>query len=112
MINPLVHWKFFTDAADPATAEKVLKWVVKDLGLETGQPEVQPYQKGGFSFSTVATVPSWPELVVEVLGAAERVGRGWQITGPINESLDVCSHQPSVPGVNFIHALCLREAKA
>src|SRR5882724_9274796 len=104
----LVHWKFFTDAADEKKAGKVLKWVLARLEDGAHHSRIEPYHKGGFtlSFCTVPSATSWSDLVVKALSSAERVGHGWLLSGSIAENLDAWCNNPSVPGVTSIHVVC------
>ena len=104
----IANWRFITDATDQTKARKVLDWVLAKLESETHQLKIEPYHKGGFtlSFSTMPVSGSWPELVLDVLSCAERVGHGWHLSGQIIESLDASCDKPSVAGVTFIHVVC------
>lgn len=96
----MIHWKFFTSAKNEANAQKVLKWVLDKLALAPTGPKITPYHKGGFviAFETKPADGNWAENVLSILGATENIGRGWRLSGLINQELDVICNESNVPG--------------
>ena len=103
-------WRVFTNAHDKESARVLLKRTIKALGVEASEAETEPYYKGGFliSFGTVPASSVWSEKVVELIALAEKVGRGWILSGSIIEALDLWSNESTIAGVQSIHLNCER----
>lgn len=102
-----MYWKIFTDANTPDKARKVLGWVIDKLSVQYTGSNIEPYPKGRFvcAFEVASSKSSWAEVVVESLALAQKVGRGWELNGNIEEEIDAWSNDSSVNGVKNIHLM-------
>jgi len=107
-----MHWKIFTDANTSEKAGKVLHKVIARLETNCSSEKVEPYHKGGFvcSFSTSTETSSWSQSIFQALSMAQKIGRGWVLTGDITEELDAWSNESSVVGVQNIHLVVEQNA--
>lgn len=101
-------WHIFTDAHDEKGAGVLLGRTLKALGVEADGIKSEPYYKGGFliSFCTAPTSSIWSEKVIELIVLAEKIGRGWMLSGSIVEALDLWSNESKIAGVQSIHLQC------
>jgi hypothetical protein len=71
---------------------------------------LERYPKGGFvlQFETSVAPAVWSEAVFDLLAAAQRLGRAWQLYGDIHMGVDAHTNEADVQGVRFIHLACQR----
>ncbi|MGX5200616.1 hypothetical protein [Aliikangiella sp. IMCC44632] len=64
-----------------------------------------PYHKGGYvcSFSIEENSQSWLETAYATIQLGQIVGRGWILTGSIEEEVDLWSNESCISGVDNIH---------
>jgi len=98
-------WRIFVDCKSSASASALASKLFQLASRTPGSIAVEPYHKGGhlITAATVLSETSWPHCVLESLSLAQRVARGWSITGNIQEELDAWSNESSVSGVTSIH---------
>ena len=106
-----MHFKIFTDANTSDKAWKVLRKVITVSETDCSSEKVEPYHKGGFvcSFTISNEALDWAQAIFHALAIAQKIGRGWMLSGDITEELDAWSNDSSVVGVQNIH-LVLRNA--
>ena len=99
-----MYWKIFTDANTKNKANRVLSRFISELDINTNSSKVEPYHKGGFicTFDSDITFPSWQDNIFLALQLAQKVGRGWILTGDINNEVDAWSNDSSISGVTNI----------
>lgn len=100
-----LSWRFFTDCTSQEAAIKVAARIFEQAGLGVSTLHAESYHKGGFMVSTcsIHVAQSWPEFVVLALTSAQSTGRGWVLSGSIEEELDAWSNHSVVSGVSSIH---------
>ena len=108
------NWRVFANVSNEKKAETVLKHFVEDLGTTPNETHIESYHKGGFLLSVETTTKdeNWAEVVLELLTLAERVGKGWQISGSIQNEFDMWTNESSVVGVQSVHLKCLRNQQS
>jgi|GEM_PF-1427057 hypothetical protein len=108
------NWRVFANVSNEKKAETAIKHFVETLGTTTNKTHIESYHKGGFLLrvETITKDESWSEVVLELLTLAERVGKGWQISGSIQNEFDIWTNESSVVGVQSIHLQCLRNQQA
>jgi hypothetical protein len=65
----------------------------------------EPYHKGGFVLEIEGTVDgwAWKEAPYKLLLLCQRLGRGWQIAGDIEEEFDAWSNESNISGTESLH---------
>ena len=108
-----INWKIFTDSKSQAGAEKILNRSVSSLSVPVEIGVIKLHRMGTFTctFSTELVEQPWSECVFNSLELAQRVGRGWVLTGNIKDELDAWSSESSVSGVKNIHLLVLKNSR-
>ena len=104
------NWRVFTNAHNEKSASVLLKRTTRTLGVKANETETEPYYKGGFliSFGTVPASSVWSETVIELIVLAEKIGRGWILSGSIVQELNLWSNESTIAGVQSIHLSCER----
>ncbi|KZN39322.1 hypothetical protein N480_00405 [Pseudoalteromonas luteoviolacea S2607] len=99
-----LHWKIFTESEKEKSVLKVAKWFHDEIGLEADNILIQPYHKGGvtYSFNTELPTTEWSDSVYFVLALGQRVARGWQIFSSIEEELVAWSNKPNISGATNV----------
>jgi len=107
-----MYWKIFTSANTAEKAKKVLRNVTSIVDMNCNTEKVEPYHKGGFvcTFSCVNEGSNWPESVFLALTEAQKVGRGWILSGSIEQELDAWCNESSVSGVENMHLVLVNNA--
>ena len=102
-----MNWKLFTSAKSAKSAGKVMQRFIDAMQCEYEEPNIEPYNKGGYvcSFSVGPVATLWPEVVVEALSKAQGVGRNWMLSGDVESELDAWSNESNISGVDNIHLL-------
>lgn len=108
------HWRIFANVSNENKAETVLKHFLKELDTSPNETHIEIYHKGGFllTIETITKNENWAEVVLELLTLAENAGRGWQISGSIQDELDLWTNESSVGGVQSVNLQCLRNPRA
>lgn len=98
-------WKLCVSTATEEEALRVFEAVRGKLGGEVRNAHAEPYPKtSGFliRFEIDLGDVAWNDGVVEVIAAAQRIGRAWVLAGDVREDPSGWSDEPSVPGVRVI----------
>lgn len=103
-----VYLRLILDSTKPAAARKQASAVADRIGghIDT----LQPYDKGGMDASmrfSCGDAP-WPDQVTEVLQKAQAFGRGWHITGAIEDEISLTTTEFSIPGIRFASIMAER----
>lgn len=108
------NWRVFANVSNEKKAETVLKHFLQVLDISPNETYIESYHKGGFllTIETITKNENWAEVVLELLTLAERVGKGWQISGSIQNEFDMWTNESSVVGVQSVHLQCLRNQQA
>ncbi len=71
---------------------------------------LEPYHKGGMNCVLRKDVEAlnWETAVFSCLELAQSFGRSWELTGQIDEQVDLVSSEISVSGVNWAHLQLVR----
>lgn len=116
-VTPLEHstiyWKIFADARSPEGARRVSERVGKALDAVAQSMTVEPYPKtGGYTIAFESPVESrdWPDMILQVLNRAQRIGYQWTLNGSILEELDIFTNRSSISGVRLIQCRVRRSA--
>jgi hypothetical protein len=112
--QPRASWRIVVDAASDKGAHVLLRRTLKLLGAQVDATVVEPYHKGGFVLRFEVPVVSavWSEAVFDLLAAAQRLGRAWQLHGDIHEEVSAHTSEANVQGVRFLHLGCRRTDNA
>jgi hypothetical protein len=86
-MQPHSHWRVFIESDREHGARRVLENVVAALGVEATDITLEPHHKGGHVavFQVKHPPASWAETVVAAIALAQRLGRGWQLLGSIED---------------------------
>lgn len=108
------NWRVFANVSNEKKAETVLKHFLQVLDISPNETHIESYHKGGFllTIETITKNENWAEVVLELLTLAERTGKGWQISGSIQNEFDVWTNESSVVGVQSVHVQSLRTQQA
>ena len=95
------HLRMLIDAKNEKNARVVLSRFSR--AVEAAIISLKPHRDGGFEASITLHVAagSWPEQVVSIIGVAQTFGRGWALTGNVEEAVDMTAHDFQVPGLRF-----------
>lgn len=98
------HWKVFTNTTTLNAARKVLGRLRDCLDRGLRDLRFAEYAKGGHvaEFEIDHAIEDWPLACFESIAVAQRVGRGWQLDGRVEEELDLSSNQTAIAGVTKI----------
>jgi len=110
------HWRIFTNAKKPETAERVLQKIQKKWDCEPRNIKIEPCHKGGhvISLELPHEFERWNDVVVDVITCMQVVGYGVSISSFIQEELDLVSVKSCVAGVDMItcHCSCTNRSDA
>jgi hypothetical protein len=81
------HWRVFIESDRELGARRVLESVVATLDVESISVTLEAHLKSGHvaRFRVEHRPASWSETVVEVIALAQRLGRGWQLLGSVQD---------------------------
>jgi len=107
-----IEWVIFTDAKNIKNSEVVLGKVFKKLDAEPVNSHVEPYHKGGHrcSFDTELNANNWADAVFLTIYSSQLIGRGWEISGSIDEEVNMWSNDSNISGVTNIQVQCFNHA--
>lgn len=107
-------WRVFADVNSEKKAETVLKNFLKELDATQNDSSIESYHKGGFliKIEVITKDGNWAQVVLHLLTLAERVGRGWQISGSIQNELDLWTNESNIVGIQAIQLQCARKIVA
>ncbi len=96
------RWRFYLNVRTEKTARRILGKVARSFRSRTIDLQVKKHERSGnyvASFENRLRSRSWPGAVVEALGRAQHVARGWIVLGDIGENLEAFSREPKMPYV-------------
>lgn len=106
----LSHWRIYTDTKRPEDAQYMAMKVQAQVVRDFTDIKIDDYHKGGHvvTFDISHEFEAWQAVVCDVIGCAQRMGRGWSISGFIDEELDLISNDLSIPGIKMVSCFCAR----
>jgi hypothetical protein len=96
---PKAFLRVTLDAHNEKNAQTTLSRLRKTIGGEMAS--LEPYHKGGFTACLAIDLPAgtWPELVVAALSLAQDFGYGWEVTGGIDEEVELNASRFRLAGI-------------
>ena len=97
-------WSIWVNANKETGAQKLLNRVLKRMGIEASEIQIDPYHKGGFkvSFEVTHDENKWSDLVIECIALGQKTAHGWGLYGDILHDPGASSDQTNVAGVDLI----------
>ncbi len=98
-------WRVFTETKSEKSARTVLGRFERTISQEIVLYKISNYYKGGheitFELQHENNVRS--EIIIEVISLGERVGRGWHLTGSIQNQPSGWTNSSTISGVTAIN---------
>jgi len=97
--------KVFLDCSRREKAERLVSRVITESEGLMRQRTIEPDRETGFiAICDIEVIEvSWPMEILRLLMIAQRLGRGWILSGSIEEELDLWCNSTSIAGVTAIN---------
>jgi hypothetical protein len=106
-----VIFTFFIEAKDEVNAKKVLNQIIEKNNLCIQLDKIEKYEKiNGYKIKTYfqKTNENWEKVAYELIKTAQGLGYNWNLTGNIDDEINMTTNNTKISGLKFLDISCNR----